>query len=63
MLLNLLIHATELLKTPAKKRRGVLNHRKVNRKAFANSGVHTSLLSAGYQVSTFLVLRYVSSPP
>ena len=47
MLLNLLIHATELLTTPAKKRRGVKKHRKVNKKASVNSGVHMSLLSAG----------------
>ena len=43
MLLNLLIHATELLKTPGKK---------VYWNASVNSGVHISLLSAGYQVST-----------
>ena len=52
MLLNLLIHATELPTTSAKKRRGVKKHRKVSRKASVNSGVHISLLSAGYQVST-----------
>ena len=39
MLLNLLIQATKLLTTPAKKRRGVKKHRKVNKKASVNSGV------------------------
>ena len=52
MLLDMLIHATELLKTPGKKHNCALNHWKVYWNASVNSGVHISLLSAEYQAST-----------
>ena len=50
MLLNLLIHAMELLETPGKKHNCALNHWKVYWNASVNSGVHTSLLATGYQL-------------